>query len=108
MAKRWINVDVTLAMTEQSKPYDCYMCLVAIALREATGFIWHVTASHARIEVYCGPPPRRTWKLPPQVRYIMSAFDTGNFVKPTTFRLPARFADKKFLAYGAGIDSHST
>lgn len=101
---RWINVRITEQMIAAAKPSDCYECLIAIALREATGFVWHVWMRSARIETLCGPTPRRTWYMPDSVQALMRRFDRGDEVTPTTFRLPARFGDKKFLDYGAGVN----
>jgi hypothetical protein len=104
--KRWITVEVTQDMIDRATPSDCYDCLVAIALNEATGWTWHVIEKSARIEVFCGPlgKMRPTWNFSPDrrvVRRLMSDFDAGEPVEPCTFRLPARYADKKWRAYGA-------
>lgn len=105
MAKRWVTVNVTEDIIKRARRQDCYYCLIALALREATGFSWHVWFESARIEVLCGLNGlRRTWKMPPDVHDAMVTFDAGYAVAPFSFRLPARFADKKWLAYGAGVD----
>lgn len=107
MAKRWVTVNVTEDIIKRADPGDCYGCLVALALREATGFVWHVVEDSARIEVICGPlgKLRPTWYFPDEVRDLIRRFDRRfglEHVEPTTFRLPTRFADKKWLDYGAG------
>ena len=103
--KRWVVVEVTEDVIRRATPHDCYYCLIALALREATGFSWHVDFESARIEVLCGLDGlRRTWVMPQEVRDAMQDFDSGRPVSPFSFRLPARFADKKWLAYGAAAD----
>lgn len=102
--QRWVIVKITKEIIQQAIPSDCYECLIALALAEATGFSWHVWHDSARIETICGPlgKMRRTWKMPDEVQGLMRAFDTGDEIEPTSFRLPARFADKIWLDYGAG------
>ncbi len=99
-----ITVEVTQEIIDQAQRQDCYECLIALALSKATGFVWHVWFKDVRIETICSPAPRRTWKMPVSVRDLMNRFDSGELVEPTTFKLPARFADKKYLEYGAGIE----
>lgn len=102
---RWLMVHVTAEQIAKAKPQDCYECLIAVALREATGFSWHVVDGSARIETLCGPlnGRRRIWHFPNSVARLLHQFDRGETVEPTSFRLPARFADKNWLAFGAGI-----
>lgn len=105
---RWVNVEVTEEMIREAVPGDCYGCLVALALRKATGFHWHVTNDSARIEVLCGPlgKLRPTWKLPRDVRELILRFDNRvgrRRVKPCTFRLPARYASDVWRQYGAEL-----
>jgi hypothetical protein len=107
MAKaRWLIIQVTAEQIAAAKPSDCYECLIALALREATGFSWHVWKDSARIETLCGPlnGRRRTWYFPSTVSQLMRRFDRDERVEPTSFKLPARFADKSWLAFGAGAD----
>lgn len=103
---RWLTVEITDEIIRKAKPDDCYECLIALALVKATGFIWHVWKDSARIETICGPlgKLRRTWKLPDSLQALMRAFDRGDEVQPTSFKLPARFADKDWLRYGAGVE----
>jgi hypothetical protein len=100
---RWIEVAVTEDIIRRAEPVDCYHCAVSLALREATGFEWHSTQDSARIEVLIVPRKsmRRTWRFPDKIKRFIRAFDRGEHVEATTFRLPARFADKKWLDYGA-------
>lgn len=100
---RQVTIEVTQGIIDNAKRQDCYRCLIALALSKSTGFTWHVWFESARIEVLCGGAPRRTWKMPDSVQALMRRFDRGDKVEPTTFKLPARFADKKWLDYGAGV-----
>jgi len=70
---RWITVAVTPAIIARSKPSDCYHCLIAEALTEATGRCWHVWRKDARCED--DVPGRKIWKFPDFVRRAMNAFD---------------------------------
>lgn len=90
---RWIEVPITQTMIDRARKGDCHCCLIAIALRAATGLLWTVWFTDAKIDTLFGRKP--TWKFPDSVRDILDRFDSGEPVEPTTFRLPARFADKK-------------
>jgi len=107
--KRWLIVPITAELIAKSKKSDCYQCLVALALREATGFIWHVVSDSARIETLFGPlnGRRPIWHFPDSVAALIRRFDRGDTVEPTTFRLPMRFADKSWLRFGAGVEWES-
>lgn len=89
--KRWVEVTVKQEHIDQGKFHDCYSCPVALALCEATGIVWNVMDTDARIEVLFGPHP--IWKFPADVRIWVLKFDSHSAVTPITFRLPARFAD---------------
>lgn len=106
MKKRWLIVQVTADQIAKAKPSDCYECLIALALRDATGFSWHVMDDSARIETLCGPlnGRRRIWHFPNSVARLLRRFDRNDTVQPTSFRLPARFADKVWLSFGAGLE----
>src|SRR5688500_5649673 len=99
---RWVTVEITADIIARARQADCYDCAVAIALKEATGFVWHVFNENARIETLCSPlgKLRPTWKLPQQLQALIRQFDRGEHVAPCSFRLPARFADKQWLDYG--------
>src|SRR5690348_3604207 len=94
MAKRrWIEVPITQRMIDRARPGDCHLCLIAIALRAATGMTWTVWFDDAKIDTLFGRKP--TWKFPESVRRIRDAFDNRDAVEPCVIKLPARFADKK-------------
>lgn len=90
---RWIEVQVTQTMIDRARPSDCAVCLIAVALRAATGLSWNVWYNDAKIDGLWGRKP--TWKLPRAVRDLRERFDAGEKVEPTSFRLPARFADRE-------------
>lgn len=99
--KRWIVVRLTAEHIARGTRHDCNCCALALALREATGLLWHVMGKDGRIEVDHGRKP--IWKFPPDVREIVSRFDFRwpTPLEPTEFRLPARFADPKWKQFGA-------
>jgi hypothetical protein len=101
MKPRWVTVPVTQDQIGRAKKGGCYDCLVALALAEATGLIWNVWHHDARIEVLAGRKP--IWKFPGDVRDLMVAFDQEwpKPAEPTSFQLPARFADPKWRKLGA-------
>lgn len=89
--RRWIEVPITQRMVDRAVRGDCYRCLIAVALRAATGMVWTVWFTDAKIDTLWGRKP--TWKFPTEVRRIINAFDVGDPVEPCVIRLPARFAD---------------
>ncbi|HYE20124.1 MAG TPA: hypothetical protein VEA69_16880 [Tepidisphaeraceae bacterium] len=95
---RWVTVKVTRDLIGRARRQDCYFCLIALALRDATGYAWHVWFSTAEVEDWIGSGKRRTWKMTDDVRRLRSAFDAGEYVEPCEFRLPARFAGKALAA----------
>jgi hypothetical protein len=91
--RRWVDVEVTQGMIGKAIPGDCHACLIAVALRAATGLVWTVWFGDAKIDTLFGRKP--TWKLPYEVDEIRERFDAHKPVEPFTFRLPARFANKE-------------
>jgi hypothetical protein len=90
--RRWVEVKITQTMIDRARRSDCHTCLIAIALRAATGLLWTVWYGDAKIDTLFGRKP--TWKLPDDIFAIRVGFDAGETIEPCSFRLPARFANK--------------
>lgn len=91
--RRWVDVPITQRMIDRARRGNCHTCLIAVALRAATGLKWVVWFDDAKIDTLFGRKP--TWKFPESVRRIRAAFDNGDPVGPCVIKLPARFADKE-------------
>lgn len=100
--RRWIDVPITQRMIDRARKGDCHTCLIAVALRAATGLVWTVWFTDAKIDTLFGRKP--TWRFPGSVRRILNAFDGGDSVEPCVIKLPARFADKKRFGDWSCVD----
>lgn len=79
-------------------PQDCHRCVIALALRRATGYEWSVSESDGRIDTYYGRKP--VWTFPREIRDVIWRFDHGGEISPHTFRVPARFAAERWRGMG--------
>ena len=99
---RYVTIPVTSEIISHAIPESCYRCLIALALRKATQLDWHVMKDDAAIMTMTGRKP--VWGLPDDVFLLRRRFEAGETIAPTTFRLPARFADHaRWAAEGAGL-----
>ena len=98
---RWAVIPVTEVIISLAKPQDCESCLLAMALTATTGVYWGVWFHVACVEVLGGSRP--TWKLPRHVEQLRIAFDCRKLIQPCSFRIPARFADRDWLAARGAI-----
>ena len=89
--RRLVPVPFTEHHLLKGRRGSCYGCAVALALNDATGYTWHVTADLATCEV----PALGAWPLPPEVQTLIHELDQGRLVPDTIFALPARFAPKE-------------
>lgn len=100
---RWIDVPITQRMIDRAVKGDCHACLIAVALRAATGLMWTVWFHDAKIDTLFGRKP--AWKFPDSVQDILDRFDAGDPVEPCVIKLPARFADKKRFGDWSCLDT---
>ena len=69
-----IPIPVTTALLAQAIPGEPCQCLVALALRQATGHRWHVDMAQAYDITHT--PYTITWRLPLAIRRLVHRFDT--------------------------------
>ena len=89
MKTKRITIEVTEETIQKSRRTDCHHCLIASALRDATGFDWHVWYRVARCEG--DVTGRKDWPMPLRVREALNDFDAKRPVAPFSFTIPARF-----------------
>ena len=92
-----LTIHVTDAHVTDAEPWNYYYCPVALALREATGEDWQVSATRAWR--WAAHDPETTWRLPRTVRAWIALWESGEYVPPLpplTLRLPTRFVPHKY------------
>lgn len=101
---RWVEVQITQDHIDKAKRKDPYACLVALALKDATGYLWQVEPDRALITLPQGSRP--AWTFPRPVRFILRKTEMlGQAMPPCSFRLPARFASDRWRGMGADVEA---
>ncbi len=103
---RWIEVPITQLHIDTGISGDCSFCMLALALREATGAPWKVLTDRAFIDLEDRPMrATRVWQFSPSVRALVYNFDNRPaLVRPGRIRLPARFASDRWRGLGADVE----
>ena len=84
-----MKVSVTQSHIDNARPRACFICPVAVAIRDAGAADVEVHRNFAFVAMPNRPHNRdHRIRLPKEVRAFIQAFDAGAYVEPFTFDLP--------------------
>lgn len=79
-----MNIKVTQAHIDISIPRNCEFCVIATALKEATGIKWEVMSDNYHYSAFSTDHKYRV-RLPIRACAAIDAFDKGLLVEPFEF-----------------------